>query len=67
MLQGMVLLRRVVQPVTRRWASSEAAAEPAKTWWHNAKFWGGLGSAAAWGMTVCASLYKLLRMFDFSS
>ena len=67
MLQGMVLPRRVVLQVTRRLASSEAAAEPAKTWWHNAKFWGGLGSAAAWGMTVCESFDKLPRMFDFSS
>ena len=28
--------------------------EPAKSWWHSAQFWGGLGAAAGWGMTGSA-------------
>ena len=28
--------------------------EPAKSWWHSAPFWGGLGAAAGWGMTGSA-------------
>ncbi|GHP06069.1 mitochondrial pyruvate carrier 2 [Pycnococcus provasolii] len=35
-------------------AAKEAAPKAAESWWTSAKFWGGAGAAAAWGMTGSA-------------
>ena len=59
------LTERVTRQQRARWMSTEkeAAKEAAKvevqaeaktTWWNDAKFWGGLGALAGWGMSGSA-------------
>ena len=56
------ILRGSRSAMTRRWLSAETkeavkeAAPPAKKegWWTSASFWGGLGAAAGWGMSISA-------------
>lgn len=60
------ILRSSRSAMTRRWMNAEAkeavkettqkVAAPAESggWWSSASFWGGLGAAAGWGMSISA-------------